>query len=316
MRKQPTTATVKRLFALSGNLCAFKNCTENLIDASGNVIGEICHIEAAKKGGERYNSNQTDDERRHFSNLILLCPKHHIVTNDVNKYTVEILKEIKSSHEGKYKDNQFSVSEAAVKAALLKLGSITINNVASIGSNSVGQGTQHIQQTFNISGLSVEQELTAIDTIFEYVLGLISSTNHPNSDRALLEVKKKIALNFSDERDQSEVEIYFKNAYLKISLIESRFSELSSEQQKDIHTHILSCYKNLVRKKLQNIEVLHQLFDEFTPNNRKKDPQYTTLAKAFVLMFFEDCTIFEKVKPLATSRGKSVSSNKTRRPKA
>lgn len=62
---------------------------------------EVCHIEAAEENGERWNPNMTDEERRHFSNLILLCPNHHVETNDVKKYTVEILKDMKSKHEAK-----------------------------------------------------------------------------------------------------------------------------------------------------------------------------------------------------------------------
>ncbi len=62
---------------------------------------EICHIEAAEENGERWNPSMTDEERRHFSNLVLLCPNHHVETDDVKKYTVEVLKEMKSNHEAK-----------------------------------------------------------------------------------------------------------------------------------------------------------------------------------------------------------------------
>lgn len=58
----------------------FSECSNEIIDESGNVIGKICHIEASEEEGSRYNPNQTDNERRSFDNLILLCEKHHIVT--------------------------------------------------------------------------------------------------------------------------------------------------------------------------------------------------------------------------------------------
>ncbi|MBP0019474.1 MAG: hypothetical protein J7647_18220 [Cyanobacteria bacterium SBLK] len=69
-RKSPSTQTIKRLFALSGNQCAFPDCQEKMIDDNGAVLGEICHIEAANEGGERYNSRQTDDERASFDKTI------------------------------------------------------------------------------------------------------------------------------------------------------------------------------------------------------------------------------------------------------
>ncbi|WP_415282467.1 HNH endonuclease [Candidatus Nitrososphaera sp. FF02] len=46
------------------------------------MFGEICHIEAAESGGPRYNSKQTDEDRRHYDNLILLCRNHHKATDD------------------------------------------------------------------------------------------------------------------------------------------------------------------------------------------------------------------------------------------
>ena len=81
-RLQPTPTVVKRLFALSSNRCAYPNCEETIVDEYGTVIGEICHIEAAEKGGERYNKFSDDEYRRSFDNLILMCSNHHKKTNN------------------------------------------------------------------------------------------------------------------------------------------------------------------------------------------------------------------------------------------
>ena len=87
---------------MSGNQCAFPDFPITIVqDVSSELLIEICHIEAAEPDGQRYNPKQTDDDRRHFDNLILLCPNHHTKTNDVNTYTTEILKEMKRSHEKK-----------------------------------------------------------------------------------------------------------------------------------------------------------------------------------------------------------------------
>lgn len=96
-------ATVKRLHTLSGNQCAAPDCTRKLIAKDDEtVISKICHIEAASEDGARCNPDMTDEERRHFDNLILLCDEcHSIIDNKENeaKYPVSLLKEWKKRHE-------------------------------------------------------------------------------------------------------------------------------------------------------------------------------------------------------------------------
>lgn len=110
-RIQPKPSVVKKLFALSGNQCALPECSNDLVDNYGNLIGQICHIEAAEEGGPRYNKNQTDEERRAFENLILLCANHHISTNNISKYSREVLWKIKKDHESQLRSSRFSVSQ-------------------------------------------------------------------------------------------------------------------------------------------------------------------------------------------------------------
>lgn len=92
--------TIKRLYSLSGNQCAFPNCQETFTNPdSDSNLSNICHIAGAEKGGERYDSNMSDKERASYDNLILLCANHHITTNDVSKYPVPSLKVMKQNHE-------------------------------------------------------------------------------------------------------------------------------------------------------------------------------------------------------------------------
>jgi hypothetical protein len=65
-------------------------------------IGQICHIEAAESGGERFNSSMTNEQRRAASNLMLMCYAHHQVTNDVEKFSVARLREMKREHEQRF----------------------------------------------------------------------------------------------------------------------------------------------------------------------------------------------------------------------
>ena len=98
----------RALLAKSGNCCAYPGCNNQIVDEDNIMIGEMAHIEAAEEGGPRYNKKQTDDERNSYDNLIYLCPIHHkIIDRKVDKYSVEKLKEMKSEHEYKFKNNVY-----------------------------------------------------------------------------------------------------------------------------------------------------------------------------------------------------------------
>jgi hypothetical protein len=95
---RPSDSVVKQLYAHSGNSCAFPKCDHRLVDG-GTILGEICHIRAAKPDGPRYDPNQTAVERHGYDNLILLCGVHHkMVDDDPDSYTVEKLTELKKRH--------------------------------------------------------------------------------------------------------------------------------------------------------------------------------------------------------------------------
>jgi hypothetical protein len=113
----PSSATVKRLFALSGNRCAMPGCQLTLVDPeSGKVTGRVCHIRARRPGGPRYDPNQTDDERSAFDNLVLMCPIHHdVIDTEVGKYPITRLLELKARAE-KASEALQSISDAQARA--------------------------------------------------------------------------------------------------------------------------------------------------------------------------------------------------------
>jgi len=73
-----------------------------MMNADGVFIGQVCHIEGAEEGGERFNSSMTNEDRRAVSNVMLMCYEHHQVTNDVDRFTVEILRGYKRDHESRF----------------------------------------------------------------------------------------------------------------------------------------------------------------------------------------------------------------------
>jgi hypothetical protein len=131
MRTEPSHTTYKELFALSGNMCAFPGCNQKIFDENHTLIGQICHIEAANPGGERYNPTQSEDKRAGFENLILLCANHHLITNDVSIYTVDTLKAMKKSHEERFKEHRYSIDQNELNQILSsidqKIGEIKSN---------------------------------------------------------------------------------------------------------------------------------------------------------------------------------------------
>lgn len=100
-----TTLTIKRLYSLAGNRCSFPGCSVKFLNWSDDVnFSNICHIEDANPNthkADRFNPNMTFKERADYNNLILLCPNHHIETDDPQKYTVSSLKKMKREHEKK-----------------------------------------------------------------------------------------------------------------------------------------------------------------------------------------------------------------------
>lgn len=124
--------TIKRLFALSGNQCAFPDCTVTFVNWEDETnYSNMCHIEDANPNthkADRYNSQMTDKQRSDYQNLILLCPNHHIETNDPDKYTVRSLKEMKKAHEQKMAEAIFNKTPISKYPSVLN---VVINSIGS-----------------------------------------------------------------------------------------------------------------------------------------------------------------------------------------
>ncbi|MDO9578888.1 MAG: hypothetical protein Q7J16_13475 [Candidatus Cloacimonadales bacterium] len=124
--------TIKRLYALSGNRCAFPGCERTFVNWEDDTnFSNICHIEDANPDthkADRFNPNMLDKERAEYQNLILFCPNHHIETNDPSKYSVEILRKMKRDHEKKIASIQIGKNTIAQYPSVL---GILINQIGS-----------------------------------------------------------------------------------------------------------------------------------------------------------------------------------------
>ncbi|MEX1190823.1 MAG: ABC-three component system protein [Brumimicrobium sp.] len=125
-----TEKTLKRLFGLSGNICSYPDCDTLLVNKSNALDSNICHIEAANKGGERYNNLMSDEERADYPNLILLCRQCHDKTNDTSIYTVDVLRDMKIKHESSYLNQRLKNNPSMLKNTINAISNISLNAIS------------------------------------------------------------------------------------------------------------------------------------------------------------------------------------------
>jgi hypothetical protein len=99
-----TQGTERALYTFSATTCYFPDCPARvivLVDGEPVSNVEIAHIRGAVPGAPRYDPAMTDDERRSFANLILLCTPHHKIVDRLHPgdYPVEVLADWKAQHE-------------------------------------------------------------------------------------------------------------------------------------------------------------------------------------------------------------------------
>ncbi len=114
-RLKPTMDVIRGLFARSGNQCAFPDCSHPLVNSKNMFVGQVCHIEAVLPGGQRYNADKSDEERRSYDNLLLLCYAHHIETNDEREWTADRMKAMKRNHEEQCYQSTFTIEESTLR---------------------------------------------------------------------------------------------------------------------------------------------------------------------------------------------------------
>lgn len=160
-----------------------------------------------------------------------------------------------------------------------------------------GDNSQNFQAgrdiNFNLSAEADKRDFGIINEIFKSVVQQLQDSEY-RPDKKYVNLNKKIEINFSSKEDRERVQQYFKYAYTKVSLIEKRIQEEDSEIQSDLHGHVFNGYNVLKDRGLNNTEILEELFKQFIISGKEDNAEYSNLTRAFVLFFFDDCTIFEK----------------------
>jgi hypothetical protein len=94
----------KALYRLARGTCYFPDCPHPIFELVNNepiVAVEIAHIYGALPGSARFVETMTDDQRRAFENLILLCTVHHKAVDGPRRddYPPELLQQWKLDNE-------------------------------------------------------------------------------------------------------------------------------------------------------------------------------------------------------------------------
>ncbi|RWC95815.1 MAG: HNH endonuclease [Mesorhizobium sp.] len=127
----PSEKAIRRLFAMSGNSCAFLGCPSPLVEVNGTLTGEICHIRAQSPGGPRFDASQTQEARHAYENLILLCRRHHrIVDEEPELYSVDALEELKAIGERQFGRPEQETDAFYAKLLLNSMRRVEVNNNA------------------------------------------------------------------------------------------------------------------------------------------------------------------------------------------
>jgi hypothetical protein len=161
-------STLKTLFGLSMNVCAFRDeresaCEQRLIDTDWkSVKARISHICAARPKGPRYDVNMTEKQRYAFENLILLCPTHHVQVDDLepDRFTVEVLTKMKNDaieragSETTWAEHNDALIDRAVERLIVVMNrenSLEPLPPMSMGEPAIIHGSGKIQATFTAS---------------------------------------------------------------------------------------------------------------------------------------------------------------------
>jgi hypothetical protein len=225
------STTVKMLFALSGNRCAFPRCRNRLVE-QGVVVGEMCHIEAKEPGGPRYSASQTDAQREAIENFILLCAVHHkVIDTKPIEYPGDLLRKWKARHQGR---SVTGPTPSPLNADQVRKFKQTLNVVHAV--TSINQ--QGGQTAYQITNIIHEQQKPASPLLVPVVESwMTGADNQMQIDRYDFRVKLRNSGEITAREFRLEVEV--PNAYANPS--HSSLAEIRNHNRGDVtlyrHTH-------------------------------------------------------------------------------
>ncbi|MEQ1764551.1 MAG: HNH endonuclease [Pyrinomonadaceae bacterium] len=117
-RANPDAHTKLRLFADSAGYCQNPDCTRELFEEIGDSkihLAEMAHIFSAVDGGPRTNPDLSNEERKNFANLILLCSICHTrIDKAEDEFPDSLIRQWKQQHGDRIKE-LFQVQEFSTR---------------------------------------------------------------------------------------------------------------------------------------------------------------------------------------------------------
>lgn len=219
--------THKMLWGRSGMMCAFPDCKRELVSDESetddpSLVGEEAHIVGKKEDSPRGKSNLPFEQRDKFDNLILLCSIHHkIIDDQVNTYTVDVLKNYKREHLKWVKNN---LSQDLVKQREDEIYASYIDKFMELcevdswkdwTSYIFGSGQPHIRKT----------NLVKLREFLEFVVSRVWFNRYPKLEKALYNFKNVAndfirvfeeyaeEVNYSEEGEEDNVIVWTRKFY-------------------------------------------------------------------------------------------------------
>lgn len=238
-----STLTIKKLYSLSGNKCAFPGCTVTFLNWDNDTnFSNICHIEDANKNthkADRYNPKMTSKERANYNNLLLLCPVHHIETNDVVKYPIKVLREMKRNHETNVlkilsEQNLIAKNPSALNVVIGSLGS-KIFDKSDISEPSFAPSPENkILYNNVISYKSIIEEYKIYQGKLNKIYEEIEKQGSTKKEYVLLNIKTTY---LKEKRKYNSIEQIRENADKIIENVETELWK-NIEQSSNINNHL------------------------------------------------------------------------------
>ena len=144
-----------------------------------------------------------------------------------------------------------------------------------------------------------DKKVSIIDNIIKNVVETINleELELENTDNTVVGFSDKVKINFSDTEDQDQVIAFYRDALQEIVLIEKRIQQENNSYQRAITQTIRLEYNELRKSESNNMNILLSLIDKFYNANNIEE-EFLEICRnvtiAFVLFFFDDCTIFKK----------------------
>ncbi len=267
-------STAKKLFAVSKNQCANPDCGQRLVPNPNTNYGQLCHIRGENQGSKRYDNLMNKEERRDYSNIILLCSQCHItIDSDEITYPVELLQKWKKEHESK-QGKPFELSKELLKIIIVE-EKIKVEQINSQNSNQlVVTGEKNIA----VQGFSAQEVIALFHSMIGNDTKYLQETRQQMTQNINNFAKKFVEIGLGQISEEDKVKLG------EPDLQHTLENAVKIASRKDAH-EIHEVLANLIVKRIQSKDELDDIvFNEaISVMGKLTDNQLKIIAVSFIL---------------------------------